>query len=163
MIDVKGYEGLYAVTSCGRVWSYRGKKFLKPYEGIRGYLRVWLSKNNVRWQPKIHRLVAEAYIQNPENLKQVNHKDENKQNNSVNNLEWCTNHYNSHYGTRKERIGVANKNHPNLSKKVFCVELDKTFESISEANRKTGISVSQISRCCNGIYKSAGKLHWKYA
>lgn len=163
MIDIEGYEGLYAVTSCGRVWSYKRNKFLKPYKEHRGYLRVDLMKDGVNTHHKIHRLVAKAYIQNPNNLKQVNHKDENKENNIVNNLEWCTNYYNSHYGTKNHRIGMANKNHPSFSKKVFCVELDQTFESISEATRKTGVSVSQISRCCNGIYKSAGKLHWKHA
>lgn len=162
MIDIEGYEGLYAVTSCGKVWSYKRKKFLKPYKEHTGYLRVDLMKDGVKKHHKIHRFVAKAYIPNPENLKQVNHKDENKQNNSVNNLEWCTNDYNAHYGTKNERIGIANKNHPNLSKKVICVETNQVFESISEATRKTGICTSQISKCCSGVYKSAGKLHWEY-
>lgn len=109
MKDIQGYEGLYAITSCGRVWSYKSKRFLMPYKNNKGYLLIKLSKNNVRKAYTIHRLVAEAYIPNPENKEQVNHKDENKENNCVNNLEWMTNEENGRYGTRLERISIALK------------------------------------------------------
>jgi hypothetical protein len=89
MEDIKGYEGLYAVTSCGRVWSYRSKKFLKPKEDKNGYLSVGLRLNGKQDRRYIHRLVAEAYIPNPAALPQVNHKDEIKSHNYINNLEWC--------------------------------------------------------------------------
>ena len=94
MKDVKGYEGLYAVTSCGKVWSYRNECFLKPRANRCGYLYLNLSKNGKAKSYMIHRLVAEAYLPNPENLPQVNHKDENKANNCLQNLEWCDASYN---------------------------------------------------------------------
>lgn len=99
MKDIPGYEGLYAITSCGRVWSYRHGKFLKDSDS-RGYRRVVLSLGNERKAFNIHRLVAEAYLPNPENLPCVNHKDENKSNNSVNNLQWCSILYNNTYNDR---------------------------------------------------------------
>lgn len=104
MKDIQGYEGLYAITSCGKVWSYKSKRFLMPYKHYKGYLLVKLTKDGIRKAYTVHRLVAEAYIPNPENKEQVNHKDENKANNCVNNLEWMTNKENANYGTRNERI-----------------------------------------------------------
>ena len=98
MKDIKGYEGKYAITSCGKVYSYFTKKFLKL-----GNVGVYKS---VKLQGKdflIHRLVAEAYLDNPDNLPCVNHKDENTTNNCLNNLEWCTYKYNRTYGTAIER------------------------------------------------------------
>lgn len=79
MRDIPGFEGLYAVTSCGKVWSYKSKKFIKPYRIGNGYLAVKLAGKNYR----VHRLVAMTYIPNPENLPFVNHKDENKHNNCL--------------------------------------------------------------------------------
>lgn len=99
MKDIQGYEGLYAITSCGRVWSYKYKRFLIPYKNNKGYLLVKLTKDGY----SIHRLVALNYIPNPENKEQVNHKDEN-------NLEWMTNYENCHYGTKNLRISIALKN-----------------------------------------------------
>lgn len=83
MRDIPGYEGLYAATSCGKIYSYRAKKFLKPRITKKGYCRVLLYKDGKGKDFYIHRLVAEAYLDNPENLSQVNHKDEDKSNNSV--------------------------------------------------------------------------------
>ena len=103
MRDVVGFEGLYAVTSCGKVWSYRSKKFLKPYIW-RGYLKVDLYQNGKAKKCRINRLVAEAYIPNPEGKPQVNHLDENKANNNVNNLIWATVKENINYGTRTQRM-----------------------------------------------------------
>lgn len=113
---IKGYEGLYEVSNLGRVRSldrcvvyangqvhiHRGK-ILRP--GIsNGYMQVHLCKCGDMKQPLVHRLVADAFIPNPENLPQVNHKDENPSNNEVSNLEWCTSEYNINYGTRKEKV-----------------------------------------------------------
>ena len=95
MRDIPGYESLYAVTSCGKVWSYRRKKFLKPSDNGLGYLQVKLSKDGKTKTYKVHRLVAEAFISNPLNLPQINHKDENRANNALLNLEWCDAAYNS--------------------------------------------------------------------
>ena len=108
MVDIKNYEGLYAITSCGMVWSYRKQRFLKPYNTGR-YLVVELFKNGCGKQFKIHRLVAEAYLPNPYNLPCVNHKDEVKTHNWINNLEWCDYSYNINYGTRNKRVSQTLK------------------------------------------------------
>lgn len=100
---VHGYEGTYWVTKDGNVINSNGK-ILKPYDNGYGYLIVDLNVNGKRQHKKIHRLVAEAFIPNPTNLPEVNHKDENKHNNSVKNLEWCDSSYNKTYGNgRKSR------------------------------------------------------------
>lgn len=107
---VVGYEGLYEVSSLGRVRSldrfyyrlHKGK-VLSPTKDRYGYLTVTLNCNGKSKTIKIHRLVAQAFIENPDNLPQVNHKDENPSNNNVDNLEWCTAKYNNNYGTRQER------------------------------------------------------------
>ena len=157
MVAIKGYEGIYAITSCGKVWSYKTKRFLKTIKTKKGYEKVYLYKNNRVKHPTIHKLVAMAYIPNPYNLPQINHKDENKQNNSVNNLEWCTNNYNSNYGTRNKRMAKAKR------KKVLCIELNRIFDSEKQAEKELGIGVSRISECCSGKNKTAGGYHWSYA
>ncbi len=90
MKDVKGYEGLYSITSDGRVYSHLSKKFLKPLHNGTGYSVVYLFKEDTRRTCLIHRLVAEAYIPNPENKPNINHKDSDRKNNKAYNLEWCT-------------------------------------------------------------------------
>ena len=154
MRDIKDYEGLYAITINGKVWSYKSNKFLKPADNNgKGYMIICLVKNGKKKTHYIHRLVAEAFIPNPDNLPQVNHKDENKQNNCVSNLEWCDAKYNINYGTRIERI----------SKPVYCIELDRTFKSQVEAARELGLDNRYISACCKGKRKTAGGYRWKYA
>ena len=106
MKDIKNYEGLYAVTSCGKVWSYTHKRFLNP-QCNGHYYQVNLSKDGKTRHHFIHRLVAEAYLLNPNSLPQVNHIDENKANNAVTNLEWCTVKENANHGTRNARISKA--------------------------------------------------------
>ena len=155
MIDIKGYEGLYAVTFSGKVWSYRKNIFLKPFLS-RGYLKVRLYKNGTNEQKFIHRLVAEEFLRNPQNLPQVNHKDENKQNNCAENLEWCDTKYNINYGKHNEMVA---KSH---CKKVYCVELDRVFESAKLAAIQLNLSDSNIAKCCKGKYKTTGGYHWKY-
>lgn len=152
MRDIKGYEGLYAVTSCGKVWSYRRQKFISPTKTKQGYLQVKLYNNGKYEYYYIHRLVAEAYIPNPENKPQVNHVDEIKEHNYINNLCWMTEKENSNYGTRSQRIAKA----------VYCIELDREFESITAAGKELGIDLGGISRACSGKRKAAGGYHWKY-
>ena len=161
MKDVKGYEGIYAITSCGKVWSYMSKKFLSPRITRAGYYEVALYKNNQPKQFRIHRLVADAYINNPENKPAVNHKDENKLNNCVNNLEWVTPKENVNYGTRSKRMSQK------MSKSIYCKELNQNFISMIDAERCTGVNRGLISRCCSGKLDHAGKhrvtgedLHW---
>ena len=115
--DIKGYEQLYQISNFGRVRSLnktlknrfsffkRNGIILNPLKLTKGYLGVRLYHQSKGETKRIHRLVAEAFIPNPDNLPCVNHKDENKENNCVDNLEWCSIEYNNNYGTRNERIG----------------------------------------------------------
>lgn len=177
--DIDGYEGLYQISNFGRVkslgrWVERGKQgcrfekeqLIKPNKNSRGYLSVGLHKNGKRQMCSVHRLVAEAFLDNPNNLPEVNHKDENKQNNCVWNLEFCTHKYNNSYGTRIVKIIKSNTNHPNLSKKVFQYDLDgnfiREFPSLMEVHRQLGYSQSNISRCCRGEFKHMYNYIWKY-
>lgn len=172
--DIEGYEGLYQVSNEGKVKSIErivnaGKrkflfksKFLKPIL-IGNYYSVHLSKNNKSKMIRVHRLVAEAFIPNPENLAQINHKDENKTNNKVENLEWCTPLYNNNYGSHNKKISKAMINKPEYSKQVYQYTLDgklvKKWSSTKEAERN-GFQSINISRCCNGGYFSNGKKKW---
>ena len=109
--DIKNYEGLYQISNFGNVKSLKKKaghstrceKILKTHLDKDGYVYVTLCKNNKTHLATIHRLIAEAFIPNPDNLPQINHKDEDKTNNNIDNLEWCTCKYNINYGTRTER------------------------------------------------------------
>ena len=155
--DIEGFEGYYQVSNMGRVKSlnYRrtGKeKILKGYDNGYGYLRVMLSKEGKNKQYRINRLVAQAFIENPDNLPEVNHKDKVRTNNCVDNLEWCTTQYNVEYSKAKAVIGIN---------KVSGLILE--FPSIAEAERQTGISKGNICSCLKGNYKSAGGYVWFYA
>lgn len=101
---VVGYEGLYEVSNLGRVRSIRRNKILNLKKERDGYIRISLCSNGVEKMYQVHRLVAKAFIPNPDNLPQINHKDEVKSNNVVDNLEWCTVAYNNSYGTRLQRV-----------------------------------------------------------
>lgn len=148
MKDVVGYEGLYAVTSCGKVWSYRRKKFLTPRANRKGYLFVTLCKNYKMKNYNIHRLVAEAYIPNPGNLPQVDHIDNDKTHNYVNNLQWITNRDN----VRKSR-----------NKPILQFTLDGKFVREWECAADVGKEVnSTIVNCLKGRYKTAYGFIWKY-
>ena len=100
--NIIGYEGLYEVSDIGNVRNVRRNTLLKLTKTNYGYIQVSLYKNGIKTGLKVHRLVAEAFIPNPDNLPQVNHKDEDRTNNNVTNLEWCTAKYNSNYGHRTE-------------------------------------------------------------
>ena len=113
MRDIPGYEGKYAITSCGKVYSYRTKKFLKNCLNPRtGYYQVSIyDKDGKLYVKPVHRLVALTYIANPESLPQINHKDEDKSNNCIQNLAWCDAKYNCNYGTRNSRISQSRLNY----------------------------------------------------
>ena len=171
---IAGYEGLYEVSDLGRIKSlkYGKEKILKPRKNTRGYLHVVLCKDGKAKNSKVHRLVAEAFIPNPNNLATVNHKDEVKTNNTVVNLEWMSQKDNTNYGTRNKRAGEAiskaNINNPMFSKQVQMLdkstgELLATFPSLMEAERVTGIAQPNISSCCLGKRKSTGGYKWRYS
>ena len=109
MKDIKGYEGLYAIDENGNVFGYKRKKFLKPLTDSSGYYQVVLCKNGLQKRYLVHRLVAETFLTTTESKAFVNHKDENKTNNSVENLEWCTHKYNCNYGARNKQISESSK------------------------------------------------------
>lgn len=152
---VKGYEGLYEVSNLGRVKSSKGK-ILKNVVNGHGYEHVNLYNNGTIKTVYVHRLVANAFIQNPNGYKDVNHKDECKTNNCVNNLEFCTVKYNNNYGTGKLR--AAEKN----GKRVRCVETGETFISIGAAAKSVGGSKGNLWSVLNGKYKTAYGYHWAY-
>ena len=164
--DIKGFEGKYQISNMGRVKSlnYRhtGKeKILKSYDYGQGYLYVHLCKDGKRKQCRINRLVAQAFISNSDNLPEVNHKDENKKNNCVENLEWCSKSYNINYGTGSKRSAEKR------SKPVFSVDKESGlimwWQSANEAGEVLGIRQSHITECCKGKIKSAGGHYWFYA
>jgi carboxypeptidase C (cathepsin A) len=144
--DIEGYEGLYQVSKMGRVQLYKNNKGYKHFQ--------------------IHRLVAMAFIPNPDNLPQINHKDENKANNRVDNLEWCTRKYNHNYGTINIRISQKQLNHKNKSKIVLQYSLDGTFikewKSTMDVQRNLGFAHTHISECCRGEQAYGYGYLWKY-
>ena len=146
MKDIDGYEGLYAVTSCGKVYSYRSKKFIKPVKDKAGYLRVGLYKDG-KQKFYIHRLVAEAYIPNPNNLATVDHIDGNKEHNYINNLQWMTQSDNTIKGCNKP---------------VRCVETGEVFKSMKIAAKEMNVNASGISKVCCGERKTTGGYHFEY-
>lgn len=172
--DIEGYKGLYQVSNLGRVKSLPRVKvnnsglrlikgqILKPQTKRLGYLKVDLYKDGQQKSFFIHRLVATAFIPNPDNLPTVNHKDENPSNNMVENLEWCDNSYNINYGTAMKRAAKAKINHPKLSKKVLCVETGVIYPSTKEVQRQLGFSASNIAFCCRGLYETKYNYHWQY-
>lgn len=175
--DIEGYEGLYQVSNTGWVRSlnYRRSgrsKLLKQGTTKKGYKVVELHKNGKGKHSRVHRLVAMTFIPNPNNYKEVNHKDENPANNNVNNLEWCTSEYNNNYGTRTKRASesLKGKHHSKESKKKISEKMKgknkskdnpasksilmydkegnfiRRFECIADANEYFG-----KDRTCNGI------------
>lgn len=170
---ITDYENLYEVSNIGRVkslnYNHTGEeKLLKQKTNKKnGYHTVVLYKYGKTEYPSVHRLVAQAFIPNPDNLPQVNHKDENTENNCVDNLEWCTAKYNLEYNNGQKRRACSRTN-GKLSKQIaqytfdLPCELIKVWPSISEIERQTGYSKSNIFYCCNGKYKQAYGYQWAY-
>lgn len=167
--DIKGYEGLYEISNYGRVRSHRewkrdnlaGKRILNPTISGTGYQQVTLYRNQKdRHKFLVHRLVAQAFIENPNNYAAVNHKDENQQNNRVDNLEWCTISYNNAYGTARIRGAIT------LGSKVDQYTLEgihlATYESASIASLITKIPKHAIKDCCSGETESGHGYIWRY-
>lgn len=179
--DIRGYEGLYQVSNLGCVkslnWRNQGVQknlWLKPHN--RGYLQVELAKDGQKKCFVVHRLVADAFIPNPDGLPQVNHKDEEKTNNCVENLEWCSRSYNAKYSLdrhpeRKPKGGGHRKGcrfkGANSEKSVVQLtmsgEVVKEWVCSREIFLETGMSDWSISECCRGNRKTAYGYKWQYA
>lgn len=167
--DIPGYDNLYQVSNMGRVKSLnynrtRKEKLLMFSKDKYGYLRVTISKEGVKKYVQVHRLVCEAFLQNPFNLPQVNHRNEDKTDNRIENLEYCDAKYNINYGMAIERRSKALINNPKRSKKILCVETVVVYPSTMEIERQFGFYHNQISGCCKGKYgyKTVGNYHWQY-
>lgn len=158
---VVGYEGLYEVSDLGNVRSLKSgrwrneQRILIPWK-VCGYLRVQLTKDRIRKHIFVHRLVAEAFVPNPNNLETVNHRDEDKTNNSASNLEWMTRADNTAYSQPQ----LAARQVQQLDKQGNLLAV---FPSAKEAQRVTEIAQSSICRCCNGKRKFAGGFKWRFA
>ena len=177
--DIKEYEGLYQISNFGRVKSlkrkvYAGRGRMRwQYEKIlsenktngNGYKIVSLCKKSQSKNKYIHKLVAETFLNNPNNYKYVNHKDENKENNYVDNLEWCTAQYNITYNNLHIKNGLKNRNNK-YSKKILQLDnnnkIINVFPSISEASRQLKVSYQAISDCLRGIQQHSAGYKWKY-
>lgn len=172
--DIKGYEGLYQISSFGRVKSLERKvkarynyqlikeKIRKLNKTTAGYLYVVLSKKGVNQTHLVHRLVAEAFLQkNEENLECINHIDENKENNSITNLEWCSYQYNNTYKNIHLR-----RNLDAQKKIIIQYDLDmneiKRWNSLSEIPKVLNISISNVIACCNYKRNHCGGYKWRY-
>lgn len=150
----------YEVSNFGRVRNIHTKELKAIRKTKTGYCITDLKENGKKKTAYIHRLVAEAFVENAFYLPCINHKDENKANNHADNLEWCTIAYNNNYHGRAKRVGEHHKKHHPLCKKVMCVETKEIFHSIQEASRKKNINHMCIAYCLNGKQKSAGGFRW---
>ena len=167
--DIEGYEGLYQVSNLGRVKSLNyhrtGKEKILRLEKSQGYYIADLCINGKAKHYKVHRLVAEAFIPNPENLPEINHKDENPSNNNVNNLEYCDRKYNNSYGSRNERSKQKQINDINKSVPIVQIDLNNDtvaiWPSMAEAQRN-GFNLGNIYLCCNGRQNTHKGYKWIY-
>lgn len=159
--DIKDYPN-YQVSNMGRVKSLNynrtGKeRILKNYKNNMGYLQVYLYKEGKVKMYYIHRLVSQAFIPNPNNLSEVNHINEIKTDNCVENLEWCSRKYNTNYGTRTERTQKP------ILQFTKTGEFIKKWDSATQVERDLGINQGNITKCCQGKYKSTCGYRWCYA
>ena len=173
---ISGYEGRYMVSNFGRIktlnYHRSGKEgFMKPFSARGGYLVIDLLDGNGKSGRKthyVHRLVAEAFIPNPNNLTEINHKNEDKTDNRVENLEWCDRSYNVNYGKRNQKAfeTLTKTNTSKKPKPVLQYSLDGDFiaewPSACEVQRQLGFRNSSICLCCNGKCKQSHGFIWKY-
>lgn len=176
--DVVGYENYYQVSNLGNVRSK--DRVVNTWHGVilkkgrmikqsicnNGYYSVCFQVNNIKKQCLVHRIVAQAFIPNLDNMPYINHKDENRLNNNIENLEWCTAKYNINYGTCKERRNETKRDKCKLSKTTLQYNLEgtliKEWKSTKEIERELGFSNQGVSACCRGIRKSFNGFIWKY-
>ena len=160
---INGFNN-YQISSLGRVRSITTGKVLNGTADENGYLKVRLYKAGKGYTINIHRLVAKNFIPNPENYPCINHRDEVKTNNSIENLEWCSYQYNNCYGTRNERAAKTMLGNKNSDKPVKCIETSEVFECTADAARKYGLERCAVSNAANPnqTQRTAGGYTWCY-
>ena len=146
------------IDSMGRKTNIK-KMILNQYADRYGYYRVGLSNNNKTKLCLVHRLVAEAFLDNKDNLPCVNHKNENTKDNRLENLEWCSVAYNNNYGTRQKRVSIT-QGKPIIG---YTDTISMLFSSSKQAGKMLGVASSNISECANGKYKQAYGFNWRWA
>jgi len=179
-MPVVGLEDKYLVSNCGRFFSKISNKIMKQQKDKDGYCLISLDKKIRR----AHRLVASAFLPNPDDLPQINHKDGNKENNCVDNLEWCNNSYNMKHRFRvlkqipynlgkkmpdefRKHLSEIRKGTQTLgdnrnAKKVRCIETGKEYSCAREAELEIGVSKGCVAHCAKGYIKTSGGFHWEY-
>ena len=161
MKDIKNYEGLYAVTEDGRVWSHRRQKFMATRPNNAGYLMVDLRKDGKTRTFTVHRLVLTTFnpVEGMEKL-EVGHKDENNLNNRLDNLEWTIHKDNCNMPLYKERVVHHG---PRQRRPIMCIETGMVYKNMMDAERQTGVKHNLIYRVVKGERNSTKGLHWCYA
>lgn len=168
--DIEGYEGLYQISSLGNIKSLNYnrqkeskllKKYINPYNN---YTQIRLNKKGVGKTFRVHKLVAKAFIPNPENKPQINHKDGNKSNNKIDNLEWCTQSENLKHASRiLKKVFWKNIYDIHLRNKVKVIRSDgKIYNSIKEAKKDINKSNAHITEVCQGKLKTTCGFGWNY-
>lgn len=179
--DIEDFEGIYQISNLAKIKSlerivvYTNKRgvqyshhvkerILKTSRNNKGYHIVNLYKNKKQKHFLLHRLVAQAFIPNPDNLPEVNHKDENKDNNCADNLHWCTRIYNNTYGiqSKEGRRKTSKFRMKKVNQYNLKGELLMTFDGIRIAEEKTGVDNRNICACCKGKIRTAGGYVWRY-
>jgi hypothetical protein len=156
--DIAGYEGVYKVSNYGNVYSFKSNKNLSHSYNTYGYAHVGLVKNGKHKVVMVHRLLAIAFIPNPNNLPVINHKDGNKLNNSIDNLEWCTRAYNNRHARENGLHRGGGLKKPIVA--IIGNEIVKEYSSGVEAS-KDGYNPSSISSCINGKSKAHKGFIWR--
>ena len=172
-MPIENYEDTYAVSNLGRVKNIKTGRILKQSKDGYDYMKVDLYKDGERKTRHVHRLVLETFKANPDNKPHVNHLDENKENNNLNNLAWSTVAENNSWGTKNSRANetkrkngvfdkLAKNNNLNPPKKVLCITICKVYESAHEAARDLNLNNSAITQCCKGKYNRTKGYQFKY-
>ena len=172
--EIKDYEGLYEVSNYGRIKSLDSNIILTPCKPATSGLCVTLSKNRVNTKFQVSRLVAAAFIPNPENKPCIDHIDGDRANNHADNLRWVTAKENCNNPITKSRLhkkigvymtgrlGGLHQRAKEIAMYSACGDLIKTFLSVKDAQRETGLNDSNIIKCCKGIKKTCGGYIWAY-
>lgn len=158
--NIKGHEH-YVIYDDGRILNTKFNKFLNPYKDTVGYYSVVLCKNGKRSYCRLHRLLAEYFIENPENKPQVNHKDADRLNYSISNLEWCTSKENVNHAMDNNLMHPKAPSPESNYKKILRSD-GIVYKSLTEAASLNKTHLSSISKCLSGLRKTHHGFQWTY-